>query len=188
MTIQPTRRRFSVDEYHRMAEAGILGEDDRIELIEGEIVEMGPIGWRHHSCVMRLDRWFHAALGKAAFVSIQGPLRLNAGTEVQPDVVLLRPRPDKYASQPPTLADVLLVVEVGDSSARLDHQVKSPLYAREGIPDLWLAELDDDVVLVPRDPAPDGYRTSRIYRRGESISPLAFPDLQIPVDEILGPM
>jgi Uma2 family endonuclease len=186
MSLQLNRRRFTVAEYDRMIEVGILEEDDRLELIDGEIVEMSPIGWLHHSCIIQLTRLITTVLGQAAVVSPQGPLTVGERTEVVPDIVLLRTRPDNYRVDPPKHADVLLVVEVGDSSVRIDRQVKGPLYARAGIPDLWLVDLTEGIVTVHRDPTPAGYQSVRIVRRGEQIPFLAFPDYAIKVDEILG--
>jgi Uma2 family endonuclease len=186
MSGQPTRRRFTVAEYHAMAKAGILTEDDRVELIDGEIVEMVPIDWRHHSCMIRLDRLFAEAFGPTILVNARGPLQLNDLSEVTPDIVVLRSRPDEYKVDPPKIEDVLLVVEVGDSITLVDRQMKAPLYARSGIPKLWLVDLDEDAVKVFRDPTPEGYRTTWTARRGDRIAPLAFPAGPIAVAEILG--
>ena len=186
MAIQLTRRRFTTADYHRMAEAGVLGEDDRVELIDGEIVEMSPIGGRHLAVVNRLTRHFVRGVGDAAIVSVQNPVHLGERSEPEPDLALLRPRADDYASGLPGTADILLIVEVADSSLEYDRQVKAPLYARGGIPELWIVDLVGDNVAVYRDPAPAGYGTTRVARRGETISPSAFAELTIAVDEILG--
>ena len=186
MAVQQTRYRFTTTDYHRMAEAGILGEDDRVELIEGEILEMSPIGRQHLACVDRLTRIFVRNLGDAAIVRVQGSIVLSERSEPQPDLVLLRPRDDFYATADATAEAVFLIVEVADSSEAYDRQTKAPLYARNGIPELWIADLTRDCITVYRDPRRDGYATSRVLRRGESISPIAFPDLTIAVDDILG--
>ncbi len=133
MAAQLLRRRFTVHEYHQMGQAGILGEDDRLELLEGEIVEMAPIGSRHQAVVDRLTRLFSNRLGDAAVVRVQGPVRLGEETEPQPDLLLLAPRADFYASAHPGPDDVLLLVEVSDSSTEYDREMKLPLYARYGI-------------------------------------------------------
>jgi Uma2 family endonuclease len=156
------------------------------QLIDGEIVEMAPVDWHHHAPIMRLHRTLNGIIGPSVLVSIKGPLLLDEHSEVQPDVVLLRPRPDAYKLDLPKTNDVLLVVEVGASSARFDHQIKAPLYARNGIPDFWLADLDEDDVKVFRDPTPEGYRATWAARRGDRIAPLAFPEQPIAVDDILG--
>jgi Uma2 family endonuclease len=185
MAVQLARYRFTVDDYQRMGEAGILGEDDRVELIDGEVLKMSPIGHRHVSSVFRLNRAFQR-LGERAIVSIQSPIRLDDHAEPQPDATLLRPRPDIYRDGIPTANDVLLVVEVADSSVEYDRQVKAPLYAHSGIPEYWLVDLQRDHIVVSCDPTADGYATPRVFRRGETIAPLAFPDLVVAVDDILG--
>ncbi|SRR5579884_1618999 len=186
MALQLTRRRFTVDEYHRMARAGILGEDDRVELIDGEIIEMAPIGRRHAGCVKCSNWLFGQGLGDRAIVSVQDPVRLTEHNEPQPDIALLRPRPDFYSGAHPGPADILLIVEVAATSAVLDRRVKLPLYTGSGIPEVWLVDLGKETIRAYRDPSPDGYRTARTFRRGERLSPLAFPDLQLAVAEILG--
>jgi Uma2 family endonuclease len=181
-----TRRRFTVDEYHRMAEAGILGEDDRVELLEGEIVEMSPIGWRHQACVDRLTQRLVPALQDRAILRPQGPIRLSPDSEPQPDLVVLRPRADFYAEGGPGPEDVLWLIEISDTSLRYDRDVKVPLYARYGIPEVWVVDLAEERVLVYRDPDPaEGYRSVQALGRGARLAPRAFPDLELAVDEIL---
>jgi Uma2 family endonuclease len=187
MALQIVRRRFTVDQYYQMAEAGILKEDDRVELIEGEIVEMPSIGPGHAGSVNRLTARLAPGIGSRAILSVQNPLHLDEYNEPQPDVMLLRPRPDYYERSHPRPADVLLIVEVGATSAALDRRLKLPLYARTGIPEVWLVDLGKATVRVYRDPSPTGYRTARTYRRGERLAPLAFPDLELAVTDILGP-
>ena len=186
MALEVTRRRFTTADYHRMAESGVLTEDDRVELIDGEILEMSPIGRKHAACVDRVAHLFFRRLGERTIVRVQGPVVLSEHAEPQPDIALLRPRTDFYAAAHPTPEAILLVVEVADSSAEFDRQVKAPLYARSGIPELWLVELDRSHVAVYRDPTSDGYGTTHVLGQGDAISPLAFPDLQIAVAEILG--
>jgi Uma2 family endonuclease len=187
MALQIVRRRFTVDQYYQMAEAGILKEDDRVELIEGEIVEMPSIGPGHAGSVNRLTARLAPGIGSRAILSVQNPLHLDEYNEPQPDVMLLRPRPDYYERSHPRPADVLLIVEVGATSAALDRRLKLPLYARTGIPEVWLVDLSKATIRVYRDPSPTGYRTARTYRRGERLAPLAFPDLELAVTDILGP-
>ena len=133
MAVRILRRAFDVHEYHRMAEAGILDEDDRVELIEGEIVQMSPIGSRHQGCVNRLARLLFEFAGRDYVVHIQGPVRLNERSEPQPDLALLKLRPDFYSERHPTPDDVLLLIEVSETSADYDREVKLPLYAGAGI-------------------------------------------------------
>ncbi|MBI3979408.1 MAG: Uma2 family endonuclease [Chloroflexi bacterium] len=186
MALNPMRWRFTVAEYHQMAEAGILGEDDRVELIDGEVIKMTPIGSRHAACVARLTWHFGHLLGSAAIVWVQNPVYLDEYAELEPDVALLRPRPDFYASRHPTPGDVLLIVEVAQTSAEFDRRVKVPHYARSGIPEVWLADLDQQTVTVYRDPSPSGYRTEWVVHRGGVLSPLAFPNVSLAVADILG--
>ena len=186
MDVRVERRLFTVEEYHRMAEAGILSEDDRVELIEGEIVEMSPIGSRHAGCVNRISHWFSQRVGGRAIVSVQNPIRLGRRSEPQPDVALLRPREDFYASEHPGPEDVLLIVEVAEHSAGYDRGVKVPLYARYGVVEVWVVDLLRGVVEVYRGPEGEGYREVQVVGRGEVITPLQLPDLHVPVDQILG--
>ena len=187
MTVQVLRRRFTVDEYYRMAEAGILHEDDRVELIEGEVVEMAPIGSRHAARVTGLNSLFSQRVLPRALVSIQNPIHLDQHSEPQPDVTLLRPQPDFYASAHPTPQDILLVVEVSDSSTQYDREVKMPLYARHGIQEAWLVSLDEEVVEVYRNPGSQGYQHKQQLRRGDHISIEAFPEIDLLVDDVLLP-
>lgn len=154
----PTRHRYDVRDYYRMAEAGILSPDARIELIEGELVDMAPIGSRHAAVVDRFARSLTLAVGERAIVRVQGPVRLNELSEPQPDIALLRPREDFYAAAHPGPADVLLLIEVADSSLEYDRGVKLPLYARHGIPECWLVNLERGVINRCREPSDDGYR------------------------------
>ena len=186
MAVQLRRHRFTTDDYHRLGEAGILGEDDRVELIDGEIVEMNPIGGPHLGSVNRINHLFVRSVGDRAVVHVQNPIRLDEHSEPQPDVCLLRVRADFYASGPPGPADVLLLIEVSDSSLTYDRQVKLPLYARGGIPEAWVLDLGHNRLLVFREPVDGGYATTQVLRRGQSIRPLAFPDLAVAVAALLG--
>ena len=134
MSAQIERRYFTVSEYDRMIEAGILTKDDRVELIEGEIIKMAPINSRHAACVNRLNRLLNRKAGKVAIVSVQNPIHLGEYSEPEPDLALLRPRDDFYAQSHPKPKDMLLAVEVADSSAAKDRNLKVPLFARAGIP------------------------------------------------------
>ena len=180
----PVRHPISVDEYDRMVEAGVFEDDARLELINGEIVEMTPIGAPHSSRVDRLTMYFASRLSGRAIVRVQGPVHVGSHSEPQPDLLLLKPRDDFYARVHPGSEDVLLVVEVAQSSLAIDRDVKGPLYRGEAILEYWIVNLIDEVIEIRRHDAP---RVTAVARRGESISPLAFPDLVVPVDEILGP-
>jgi Uma2 family endonuclease len=186
MGVQLLRRSFTVEEYCRMAQAGILTEDDRVELIEGEIIEMTPIGSRHAACVDRLNRLFSARAGGQAIVRVQNPIRLGERSEPQPDLALLQFRPDFYASSHPGPQDVLLVVEVAETSADVDREVKLPLYARYGIAETWLVDLAGERVEVYRRPTPQGHEEMERIGRGARVRSQALSDLDLGVDEILG--
>lgn len=188
MSIQLIPHRFTVDEYHEMARAGVLGEDVRVELIEGEIVDMTPIGSRHAAAVDLLTRWLVQGCGERAIVRIQGPVRLSPRSELQPDVAVLRARDDFYRTSAVAPGDVLLLVEIADTSLPYDRGVKLPLYARARIPEVWLADLIRDRVEVFSEPAPDGYRRSETRERGTDLVPLSFPGLSLAVDTLLGPI
>jgi Uma2 family endonuclease len=148
----PRRHRLSVEAYHRMGEAGILAPDARVELIEGEIIDMAPIGSRHAGTVKHLARILQRAVGDLAIVQIQDPVSLDDHSEPQPDVALLRPRRDFYKSAHPRPADVLLIIEVAEASLRYDGEVKVPLYARHAIPEVWLVDLEGRCLMRYRDP------------------------------------
>lgn len=186
MALSTARHQFTVADYHRMAEAGILAEDDRVELIEGEIVDMAPIGRRHQARLDRLADLFFGSLGRQAIIRIQGSVRLSERSEPEPDLVVLRRRADFYEHADAGPEDVLLIVEVADSSLTHDRDVKVPLYARAGIPDVWLVDLNGARITVYRAPTPDGYREVRVVRGPERVSPQAFPGLALTADQILG--
>lgn len=179
------RRRFTVDEYYRMAEAGILTADERVELIEGEIIGMTPIGSHHALCVATLVELLGPALRARVLVWPQNPIRLPNDTELQPDVAVLRLPRERYLTGHPRPDDVLLLVEVADTSHRYDRLVKLPLYARAGVAEAWIVDLPGEVIEVYREPGPAGYaRAARIGREG-SVSPAPFPDVTLSVATIL---
>jgi Uma2 family endonuclease len=176
----PTRHRLNVDDYHRMAEAGILGEDDRVELIDGELIDMAPIGQGHAGVVNGLNHALFMAFGGQAIVSVQNPLRLDRLNEPQPDVVILRPRDDFYQhGARPGPADVLLLVEVADSSLRYDRTVKLPLYARAGIGEVWIVDLRRRVVDVYRTPAGGGYATIETHGPEDTVTLGLAPEIAV---------
>lgn len=185
MAVPVPHRLFTVDEYYRMAEVGILGPDERVELLEGEIVPMNPIGSPHAWCVKRIVAIFAPRSGQI-LLSVQDPLRLDGHSEPEPDVVLLRP--DVPQNRHPQPEDVLLVIEVADSSLVRDRQTKAPLYARFNIPEYWIVDLTTQRVEVYRDPSPAGYRSVRLIGRGDTVNPLFAPDLIVDVATILGPV
>jgi Uma2 family endonuclease len=182
------RWRFTVDDYRRMAEAGILTEDDRVELLDGEIVRMSPVGDPHIASVNRCNRAFSRAVGDRAVVSIQNPINLDPYNEPEPDVALLRPRGDDYARGRAGPGDVLLVIEVASSSLDSDRKVKLPRYAETGIGETWLIDLEGDSLEVHREPHPTGYALIRRYQRGERVAPEAVPDVELAVEDLLPPV
>jgi len=183
MAVPIPHRLFTVDEYYRMAEVGILKPNERVELLAGEIVPMNPIGSPHAWCVNRLVGIFAPRSGEIR-LGVQNPIRLDDRSEPEPDLVVLRP--ETSTDSHPRPADVLLVVEVADSSLAYDRGVKAPLYALEGIPELWIADLGGERVEVYREPSPSGYRLVQVFGRGQGMSPLFAPDLTIEVDAIFG--
>ena len=186
--IEPSPRRFSVDEYYAMAEAGILGRDERVELIDGEIITMSPIGPEHGASVDVGTYFLVPFVRDRAIVRIQGNIRLDEYNEPQPDFALLKWRDDFYRSQLPGMDDVLLVIEVSDSSLSYDRNVKLALYARFGIPEVWIANVPARVVETYTDPVDGEYTNSRAYSPDETVSPAAFDDVEIPVSQFIGAM
>ena len=185
----PATRRFTVDDYYKMAEVGILGQDDRVELIEGEIVEMAPIGPLHAGRVDRLLRLFGARLPDDFWIRGQNPVRLSRHSEPEPDLAVLRPEPERarsYEEDHPTAADVLLILEVADSSLQYDLGRKARLYARHGVPELWVLDKRGGRLVLHREPTPRGYAAVQTLVRGESIVPLVFPEIVFTIDELLG--
>ncbi|MGD1909291.1 MAG: Uma2 family endonuclease [Rivularia sp. (in: cyanobacteria)] len=186
MAVQLLRRKFTVEQFHKMAESGILNEDDRVELIRGEIIEMAAIGLKHAACVNRLSNFLAWKLGNRVITSVQNPVGLDDSSEPQPDVVLLKPREDFYASAHPQPKDVFLIIEVADTTIRYDREVKIPLYAEEGVVEVWLVDINEECVEVYREPANGSYQKVDKFAKGESLIIPAFDDVNIIVDEILG--
>ena len=178
-------RRFTVQEYYQMAKAGILHEDDRVELIDGRVVEMAPIGSRHAGCVIQLINFLKMLLGDRATISAQNPINLGTFAEPQPDICLLQPRQDNYASGHPDPASILLLVEVSDTSLDYDKNVKLPIYARAGIVETWLVNLADNYLAIYQEPSLAGYRQVRIRHHGDTVALAALPDVTLKVDDIL---
>jgi Uma2 family endonuclease len=187
--VRATERRrylFTSEQYHQMGEAGVFLPGDRVELIEGEIIAMNPIGDPHAGGVNRLNQTFIVRLVGKAIIAPQNPVRLAGRNEPEPDIAVLKFRADFYASQGPKPEDVLLLIEVADSSVAFDLRVKGPLYARYNIPEYWLVDLPRQQVTVFRQPSEDGYRSMQVHERGATLTLSALPDVTITVDEILG--
>jgi Uma2 family endonuclease len=181
----PRRHRITVDEYYRMAEVGLLAPDARVELIEGEIIDMAPIGTDHGSVVDKLTRLFVNAAGDRAIVRIQGAIRLDRSSEPQPDLALLVPRADFYSHAHPSPEDLLLVIEVSDSTLRYDRDVKVPLYARHEIPEVWIVDLQNRELHSYRSPAEGRYHDAHTTQ-DPGITPVAaLPDIEVDLSGLL---
>jgi Uma2 family endonuclease len=181
-----SRYYFTVAEFERMGEAGVFTKDARLELIEGEIIEMSPIGSRHAACVNFISRFLNQALGNAALVSTQNPIRLNDFSEPEPDITLLRLRNDFYRDAHPTPADVLLIIEVADTTLAYDRQVKAPLYAKAGVAEVWIINLTEEQIEVYAEPSDGTYQTISNFRRGEEVRAHTITNLVVGVADVLG--
>jgi Uma2 family endonuclease len=178
------RHRLTVGEYYRMGEAGILPPDAHVELIEGEIIDMPPIGSPHAGTVDYIADVLRLACSGRAIVRVQNPVFLDMHSEPQPDIALLRPRPDFYRSAHPTPADVLLIVEVADTSPAYDTQIKMPLYARHGIPEVWLTDLPNRRFLVHRIPTQMGFQDVQTLTDLSAVTPLLLPEVSIELSDV----
>lgn len=185
MSIQLARRLIHADEYYRMAEAGILTENDRVELIHGEIIEMSPIGKKHASMVDRLNNTISTIVRSTAIIRVQGPIRVNDLNEPEPDLTILKPKDDYYADAHPGPKDVLIVIEVTDTTYEYDHEIKLPLYASSEIPEFWLINLNKNEIEVYSSPAKGAYKKMEIFY-AEDILKLDFCDKTLAVSKILG--
>ena len=181
-----TRKLFTVDEYHRMWDAGIFPEDKRFELIRGEILEMPNAKPPHSGRVNRLNHLFITRLGGSVIVSVQNPSSIDDYSEPVPDVSLLKPRADFYMETHPTPEDVLLLIEISHTTLRFDTRIKAPLYAEAGIREYWILNIPKNVLEVRSDPADGLYTRHEILKHGQTIAPRAFPEVAFSVDEILG--
>lgn len=182
----PTRYKLSVEDYHKLGDAGVLTEESRVELIDGELIEMAPIGSRHAGVVTRLQRVLYEQARGVAVVWQQNPLVLPPASEPQPDLMLLKYRADDYATALPLAQDVLLLIEVADTTADYDRGTKLPLYAMHGVAEFWILDLPAKRIEVYREPAPNGYRIKLELGAGETISPCALPAVKLSLAEIFG--
>ena len=186
MSAQLEKWHFNIEQYYRLAEVGVLKPDDRVELIEGEIVKMSPIGSPHASCVSRANHLFQNTFAQRAVIWVQNPVRLSDFSEPVPDVALLKPRADFYAEHLPTAEDVLLIIEVSDSTILSDRNVKIPLYARAGIPEAWLVNLPRKMIEVYYDLVNGRYRKCSKFKRGDRLVSPTVPGLFLKVNDIIG--
>lgn len=185
MATEIGKKLFTVHDYHKMGDAGILRPDDRVELIRGEIVEMSPIGPRHNGAINRANRTLVSIVGDTAVVGVQGSVRLDLYSEPQPDFCLLRYRDDFYSTKHATPEDILLIIEMSDSSLNYDRKVKAQLYAEAGVPEYWIADLQADCLVAYCDPAGGSYQTVRELHRGTHVTPQLLRDCRIPVESVL---
>jgi MEMO1 family protein len=183
--LAPVKHRFSVEDYHRMAQTGVLRPDARVELLNGQIIDMSPIGPFHGGVVGRLTRLFTILSRDRWLVWPQNPLRLDDHSEPEPDVMLLKPSPDDYTTRHPRPEDVFLLVEVSDASVTTDLEEKLPAYGRAGVTEVWIVNLNEAAIEVYREPQFNGYASKTILSAGDQARPLAFPDAAVDVAQLL---
>jgi Uma2 family endonuclease len=182
---EPARHRFTVEEYRRMGELGFFTGDDRVELIRGELVDMNPIGVSHLNCVTRLNHKLVEQSRGRYFVSVQNPVGAADDSEPQPDFSLLRELPNPGSSNPPSSETTLVVIEVSDTTLAYDRNVKLPLYAESGMPEVWIVDLKNKKVEVHSEPSSEGYKATRVFASGEEVESPTLADLSVPVDEVM---
>jgi Uma2 family endonuclease len=185
MSAQLKRRLFTVKEYHQMLDIGILSRDDRVELIEGEIIQMAAIGTRRASCAKQLIEIFQKLSENLAILDVKNHVQLSKQTELKPDAVLLKLRDDNCEIAHPTASEVLLLIEITDSTTDNDRGIKIPLYARSMIPEVWAIDVTENILEVYRQPTPNGYILILKLDRCQEIAPIAFPDFTISVGALL---
>ena len=180
------RKLFTTTEYHRLRETGFFKEDDRVELLDGEIIAMSPIGPKHAGCVIRLITYLSRKVGRHALVNAQNPVWLNEYSEPQPDIALLKPREDFYMNSHPTPEDTLVAIEVADSTLEGDRQIKLPKYAQAGVPEFWLVDLVNNRIEVHALPNEGVYQEIRIVLRHQNVVSRTLPQLKLKASDILG--
>jgi len=186
VAVELTRVRFNVTDYHRMIDAGILSEDDALELIDGEIVAMSPVGAHHSGTVKKLNRLLMQTLGNDAIIGVQDPIRLADDTEPEPDLSVLVPRSDFYTKSIPVPAEILLLIEVADPSLLADRLVKIPRYATAAIPEVWLVDLDNNRIERHNSPRAGVYRDVVVVGPGQVMASSVVPGVILSADQILG--
>ena len=179
-------RPFSSDEFERLIAIGLFADDDRCELLDGDIISMAALGSRHIACVNRLVSELVRAAGALSIVSPQNAIRLDDRTEPIPDLVLLRKRDDYYERELAQPHDVLLLIEVSDTTLNYDRTYKLPAYARNGIQEVWLVNLPDEMIEIYTEPLEKFYRATTRLRRGDSLTPMQLPAVTLQVNDILG--
>ncbi|EDN70444.1 Protein of unknown function DUF820 [Beggiatoa sp. PS] len=184
MNLAPHKYCVNVSEWHKMGKHQIFPPTAKMELIEGEIIEMAPIGPTHAGCVFNLIELFASQKGKTAFLNVQNPIQLSNFSEPEPDVVLLRPNSQLYKQGHPTAADILLLIEVADTSVQYDRDTKIPLYASDGIIECWLVDLNAKIVEIYQNPTKNGYIDKQTFHSGQILIPTQLPHIKIPVSDI----
>ena len=184
MTSELATKKWTLEEYHQLGAAGLL-QDGRYELLEGEIVEMSPVGTMHKACVRRLTKILPKIIGDSALLEVQQPLVVG-GEEPIPDVMLLKPDPDDYNDRDPAATDTLLIIEVADSTLKTDQTIKVPKYAQQGALESWVVDLNSDRVWVYREPKDGAYTQIQAFERGTTLSPQQLPEVKLTVDQIVG--
>jgi len=184
-TVHPTKHLTNLTEWRRLGEAAIFPPDSRVELINGEIFDMAPIGFNHAGHVIRLLNFFAPRVADKALINAQNPLQLGDLSEPEPDFMLLKPHADYYSSRHPSAEDVLLLIEVADTSLKFDQNQKLRLYALHGIPEYWLLNLNDMCLEVYRKPFGETYKEKTTLYPGDTVALLQLPALNIPVAAIL---
>ncbi|MCF3645440.1 Uma2 family endonuclease [Planktothrix agardhii] len=184
MSIQVLKRYFTVEDYQKMGEVGVFKADENNELVAGEIIKMSPIGKRHAACVNRCNHLFYQILGDQILISVQNPIQLNNLSQPQPDLVLLQPRPDFYEERHPQPSDIILLIEVSDTTIDFDQQVKIPLYCQSDIQEVWLIDLNQNIVRVYRTPTANGYQSIQFFTVEQTLTLAAFPEFNININQI----
>lgn len=182
---QPRRLRFTVDEYYKMIELGMLKDYERAEIIEGELIQKMPIGERHSAVVEKLNEILRDELGKTVSLRNQQPIKFSDYNEPEPDLAVLQRREDFYSDAKPTSKDVLLLIEVSDATLKYDRGTKLALYAEAEIPEVWIVNLPNDIIEIHTKPSSGVYQLTKIFKRGDAVESEILPDLKLAVDEIL---
>jgi Uma2 family endonuclease len=185
MSRELAKRFFTVAEYHKMGEVGIISPNDRVELLDGEIIKMSPIGSLHAACTKRINKLIMPLIQDVAILGVQDPVEISDYSEPEPDISVLKYREDFYASSHPKSSDILLIIEVADSTLESDRRDKLPKYARAGIAETWLVNLPKELIEVHTNPVKGIYQNIRLYQRDDIISSQVLPQIKVVVDEIL---
>ena len=183
--VEIERRLFTVEEYDRFIEAGVLAEDDPVELINGEVIKMSPISSLHAGCVARLSMMFSLRLSQQVVIWTQNPIHADQYSEPEPDVAVLRYRQDFYAKSLPRPTDIMLLIEVADTSLSYDRRVKVPLYAKVGIVEVWVVDVENRLIYAYRNLVKGKYQETLVVNPGDTITPVAFDEISVRVEEIL---